>query len=186
MILVTILWYQETEQRLHICFEEVKTRQESKLVQSHNLPCYTTEQVKREEKEILKRHHNLSLYTVHLPPSNHSSCSDVPFKSHLMFLHTISTTVINTTTPHHPMSQHLRPLPYHNKLYSHHHITISYRLCDSQCIHLSVTQFLPHPLRIFAITLKYFHTFQASIFISFQHCDRIAARAWFYSLLGTM
>ena len=30
----------------------------------------------------------LSLYTIHLPPSNHPSCSDVPSESHTMILHT--------------------------------------------------------------------------------------------------
>jgi len=30
----------------------------------------------------------LSLYTIHLPPSNHSSCSDIPSESHPMILHT--------------------------------------------------------------------------------------------------
>jgi hypothetical protein len=62
----------------------------------------------------------LSLYTIPLPPSNHSPCSDVPSKSHPMILHTINTFLIITTTPHHPTSQHLRPLPYHTKLYRHH------------------------------------------------------------------
>ena len=63
---------------------------------------------------------NLSLYTLHLPPSNCSSCSDVPSKYPTMILHTTNTTLFNMTTPQHPILQHLRPLPYHNKLYRHH------------------------------------------------------------------
>jgi len=62
---------------------------------------------------------NLSLYTLRLPPSNHSSCSIVPSEYPTMVLHTTIATLISTSTPHHPTSQHLKPLPHHNILYRH-------------------------------------------------------------------
>jgi hypothetical protein len=61
----------------------------------------------------------LSLCTIRLLPSNHSSWSDIPSESYPMMLHTTNRTSFLTTTPPHPASQHLRPLPYHNKLYRH-------------------------------------------------------------------
>jgi len=82
---------------------------------------------------------NLSLYTLRLPPSNHSSCSDVPSKYATMIRHTSTTTLFNTTTPHHPMSQHLKPLPYHNKLYRHPLTTSSHHSRISQGVRLSIT-----------------------------------------------
>ena len=54
----------------------------------------------------------LSLYTIPLPPSNHSSCSDVPSESHTMILHTTPLFLIITTTPPLLMSQHLSSLLY--------------------------------------------------------------------------
>ena len=54
----------------------------------------------------------LSLYTIHLPPSNHSSCSDVPSESHPMILHTTPLFLIVTTTPPLLTSQHLNSLLY--------------------------------------------------------------------------
>ena len=62
----------------------------------------------------------LSLYTFLLPPSNHSSCSDVPSESYPMILHTTPLFLIITTTPSLLTSQHLKPLPYLTKLYRHH------------------------------------------------------------------
>ena len=107
-------------------------------------------------KERRKGNHptpnNLSLYTLRLPPSNHPPCSDVSSKYSTMILHTISTTLINTTTTHHPTSQHLRPLPYHNKLYSHLSATPSHYSRVSQCLHLSVTLIRPTSLILFLYT----------------------------------
>jgi len=49
---------------------------------------------KRTSKERKKDNpptaNNLSLYTVHLLPSNHSPCSDVPSKSFAMIFHTVN------------------------------------------------------------------------------------------------
>jgi hypothetical protein len=118
VILVTIMLFQKRGKRLEVRFKEIKTRQESKLFQSRSLLCYTRERVKREEKEILNANNTL-LYTIHLPPSNHSSCSDVPSESYPMILHTTPPFFIVTTTPNHPTSQHLRPLLYLTKLYRH-------------------------------------------------------------------
>jgi len=54
----------------------------------------------------------LSLYTNRLPPSNHSSCSDVPSESYPMILHTTPLFLIVTTTPPLLTSQHLSSLLY--------------------------------------------------------------------------
>jgi hypothetical protein len=54
--------FQERGKRLEVRFEEINTKQESKLFQSRNLLCYTRECVKREEKEILQRQHTLFIY----------------------------------------------------------------------------------------------------------------------------
>ena len=98
---------------------------------------------KRTSKERRKGNpptpNNLSLNTLHLPPSNHSSCSDVPSEYPTMILHTNNTTLNNTTTPHHPTSQHLKPLPYHNRLYHHLPPTPSRRSRVFQRLHFSVT-----------------------------------------------
>jgi len=83
--------------------------------------------------------------TIRLPPSNHFSCSDVPSEFFLMILHTTDKTLITTTTPHRPTSQHLRPLPYHNKLYRHPLIIFPHLLRVSQRLRLSVT---PLPSRL--------------------------------------
>jgi len=99
---------------------------------------------------------NLSMYTMQLPPSNHSSCFDVPSESSSMILHITNTTLINTTTPHHLTSQLLRPLPCHNKQ-SHHHFTpIVYHLCISHHLCHSVTLIpFPVPLLItWAVTVS--------------------------------
>ena len=82
---------------------------------------------------------NLSLYTLCLPPSNHSSCSDVPSEYPTLIVDTTNTTHIDTITPHPPTSQHLRPLPYHNKLYCHHPEAPSLRSRVSRHLCLSVT-----------------------------------------------
>ena len=80
------------------------------------------------EQRVKKRNppipNSLSSYPVCLSPSNHSSVFDVPSESFTMILHTTPHCLLNQTTPHHPMSQHLRPLPYHYKLYCHHYTTL--------------------------------------------------------------
>jgi len=81
----------------------------------------------------------LSLCTICLPRSNHSSCSDVPSKSFPMILHTISATLFNTTTQHHPMLPHLQPLPYQKKLCHHPYTIILYPLCLSRRLLPSIT-----------------------------------------------
>jgi len=102
-------------------------------------------------KEKRKRNplipNNLSLYTLHLPPSNHSSYSDVPSEYPTMISHTTNTTLITTTMPQHPMSQHLSPLPYHNKLYRHHLLTSSCHLSIYHHFRFSITPIpSPHPI----------------------------------------
>jgi len=84
----------------------------------------------------------LSLYTIHLPPSNHSPCSNVPSESHPMILHTTNTT----------------PDQYNHAISSDiaipHTTSLSYSIIPppsrgflrvSQRLRLSVTPFLPHP-----------------------------------------
>ena len=82
---------------------------------------------------------NLSWYTLHPPPSNHSSCSDITSNYPTMNLDTTMTTLINATTPQHPRLQHLRPLPYLNKLYRHHLIIFTHHLHVYPHVCLSVT-----------------------------------------------
>jgi len=111
----------ETTQRvLEVCIKEIKSRQESKLFYSCYLLCYTWEWVKSKEKEILQREQH-SLYmqfvchsrTVPHAPMYHPNL--IPWSyTPPRYL------IISTTTPHHPTSQHLRPLLYHTKLYCHH------------------------------------------------------------------
>jgi len=99
---------------------------------------------KRTSKERRKGNppiaNNLSLYTLHLPSSNHPSCSEVPSKYATMILHTTNTTLISTTIPHHPTSQHLNPRPDRNELYRHHLATSSR--------HSSIPQRLHHSIRL--------------------------------------
>jgi hypothetical protein len=87
----------------------------------------------------------LSLYTIRLPPSNYSSCSDVPSKSHSMFLNAISSTSYpynhtissDFTTPQSTsLSEQIIPPP------SPCFLRVSWGL------RLSVTHFLLHPLHI--------------------------------------
>jgi hypothetical protein len=61
VILVTKCYIKKQDKRLDMCFEEIRTRQESTLVQSRNLLCYTREPGKRDEKDILQRKQH-SLY----------------------------------------------------------------------------------------------------------------------------
>ena len=93
--------------------------------------------------------YNLSVYRLRLAPSNHSSCSDIPPEYPTMILHTANRTLITSTMPQHLTSQHLSPLPYHNKLYRHHLLTFSSHFCIHQHLHLSVTT-IPsaHPIRL--------------------------------------
>jgi len=95
-------------------------RQESKdLSKSYYCLLY-----KRTSKERRKGNpptpSTLSLYTIRLPPSNHSSCSDVSSESYPMILHTTPLFLIVTTTPSLLTSQHLKPFSYLTKLYRHH------------------------------------------------------------------
>jgi len=98
---------------------------------------------KRTSKERRKGNpptpNNLALYTLRQPPSNHSSCSDVPSKYPTLILHTTNTTLLSTITPHPPTSQLLRPLPYHKILYCHHLPTFQRHLGIHPCLRLSVT-----------------------------------------------
>jgi len=76
---------------------------------------------------------------ISMPPSSHSSCLNIPSESFPIIFHTTSTLLINITTPHCPMSQHRRPLPYNIKLYYHHHIQFPHPLRVAQSLCLSVT-----------------------------------------------
>ena len=103
-------------------------------------------------KENPPRPNNRSLYTLRQPPSNHPPCSNVSSEYSTMILDTISTTLIDSTTPHHPTSQHLRPLPYYNKFYYHLSATPSHNSCMSQCLRLSVTPIPPTSRILFLYT----------------------------------
>jgi len=98
---------------------------------------------KRTSKERRKGNpptpNNLSVYRLHQSPSNHSSCSDISSEYPTMILHTTSTTFNNSTTPKHPTSRRLKPLPYHNKFYRHYITIFSRHLRVYPCLRLSVT-----------------------------------------------
>jgi len=85
-----------------------KTREESRLVQCYLLVCYTREWVKTDEKDILQ-HWTTIHYIQCLSPSHYSLYVNMPSDSPLMILHTTNETLMNTPTPHHPMSQYLNP-----------------------------------------------------------------------------
>ena len=95
---------------------------------------------------------NLSLYTLHLPPSKHSPCSNVTFEYPTMILHTIITTLITTTMPHHPTSQHLKPLSNHNRFYGHPSAIPSRHSRVSWHLRLSVTLIPSASLILFLCT----------------------------------
>ena len=98
---------------------------------------------------------NLSLYTLHLPPSNHSLCLDIPSEYSTMILHTTNMSLINTTTPHLLTSQHLRPFPYHNILHCHHLTIFPHHLPIYSHLHLSETLSPSiHPM-LFLNTFRY-------------------------------
>ena len=101
-----------------------------------------TSKERREKKS--SNHNNLSLYTLCLPPSNHSPYSNVLSEYPTMILHTTNTTLITTTMPHHPTSQHLRPLPYQYILYHDHLLTFLHHLRVYPRLRLPVT---PIPFR---------------------------------------
>jgi hypothetical protein len=126
--------------------------------QSRNLLCYTRERVKREEECNPPALTTFSLYTISLPPSNHSLCSNVPSKFYLIILHTLNTTLINTSTPHCLTSEHLSPFPSRTNPFRHHLATF---LRTFQSLRRSVTQFLPQNLGISTIISKFSHTFVA-------------------------
>lgn len=80
----------------------------------------------------------------HPPPLNHSSYLDLQSESCAMILHTTNLSCINPIMPHHLMSQHFRPLPYHNIFYHHYfiifphlsHISRRLSFCDTVAIML--------------------------------------------------
>jgi len=82
---------------------------------------------------------NLSLSTLYVPPSNHSSCSDVPSEYPIIISHTIITTLINSTMPQHPTSQHLKPFHYHNNSYCHYLTIFPSHLPVYPRLHLSIS-----------------------------------------------
>jgi len=103
------------------------------------LLCYTRERVKREEKEILQ-HETTSLYihfVCHPRIIPHAPMYHVNIQSWSYTPPTI--TLISTITPHHPMSQHLRPLPYRSKVYRHHPTIFPHGPCIYPHLRLSVT-----------------------------------------------
>ena len=141
------MWYGTRDKVVQsLCWgNQDKTR--IRAVAKSYLLCYTRERVKREEKKIIQ-HHTTSLYihfvyqTGIIPQApmyhpNILSCSYTP----------PTPLLINNTTPPHPTSQHLRPLPYHIILHRH-HVRIYQRLC------LSITQIPSIHLIIFVGTTQ--------------------------------
>ena len=125
VILGTVMGYQDWVKVLEVHIEESEQDNSPNCSQAIGLLCSTRERVKREEKEILPRQTILSLYTAHQPPSNHPTGFDVPSELPTMISHNITYFLINKTMPPHLTLQHLRPFPYHNKLYRHHYTASS-------------------------------------------------------------
>jgi len=125
--------------KLDVHFEEPrrnKNRSYDKVITS----CALQENVERQKtRDSVATPKSLSVYTVRIPPENHPSCSDVPSWSFPIFIHTNSATLINTTMPHHPMSQHLRRLPYCNKFYHRHLAAFSHPICIFDLLHDAVS-----------------------------------------------
>jgi len=119
------MWYRDWNKILEVTIEGVRTRQVSELFQSRNLLCYTRERVKREEREILQST-TTSLYiqlmnrhrTIPHVSMYHPDIQPWSYTTPILFL-------IKKSTPHHPLSQHLKPCPYHNTLYHPHYTPIS-------------------------------------------------------------
>ena len=127
-------------------FVSRKSRQDRSRSCFKVITCFAIqENEQREKKGNPPAPRTLGWNTVRLPPSNHSSCSDVPSKPHPMILHTINITPYQYN--HATSSDVATPqlFPYHNKLY-HHHLAAFPRI--SQRLRLSVTQFPPHHRKI--------------------------------------
>jgi hypothetical protein len=106
----------------------------------------------------------LSLYTIHLSHSNHSSCSDVPSKSHPIIIHT---TAITPDQHNHATSREVAPPQLRSFWYQisppkSHHIPRA-----SQCLRPYITQFLPHCPR-FPITIPKYLCISLSCTMGFQ------------------
>lgn len=70
---------------------------------------------------------------------NYPSGSDVPSWSFRIITHTNSAILIDTTTPYHAMSQHLRRLPYCSKFYHHHCAAFWHPLRISELLHNAIS-----------------------------------------------
>ena len=88
---------------------------------------------------------NLIWYTVHLPPWNHYSYSDVLPQSHPMILHTPRRLL--PTQPYHIVQHHNTSnyFQYWNKLYHHHSSIVPYVFHITQCLCLPVILILCTP-----------------------------------------
>ena len=137
---------------LEVHIEGVKTRQELKLFQSHNLHCYSRERAKRKEQETLQRQQHF-LYTQFVCHPGIILHASIYHPNLIPWSYTPPAQfLINTTTPHRLLSQHLRPLPLSYQIMpppSHWVLRIS------QHLGLSITQFLPHHAQISANIPKY-------------------------------
>ena len=108
-----------------------------------------------------------------------------------MILHTTNITLINTTTPRCPMSQHFRPHPYHIILH-HHNLTIfPHNLRVYRHLRLSVTLTSSMHPTLFLSTLRYTthsssrDTWRASMNvgskrpIAWKHCRHASSRRFY-------
>ena len=117
--------------------DQDKTR--VRAVSKSYLLCYTREWVKREEKEILQ-HQSTSLYIHFICHPQIIPHAPLYHPNILSWSYTPSTQLLITiTTPHHPTSQYLTLLPYHNKLYCHHLTIFPRHLRVYQHLGVSVT-----------------------------------------------
>jgi len=145
-------------QALNGCTETVWTGQESELFQHRHLFCYTRHRVKSEEK-MIPQHQTTSLYIqfVHyhwIIPS--------AFMYHLNPLPSSNKppteSIINSTTTHHPMSEHLKRLPYPNNASCHHSTKFPHCPTVSQLLSDFITSGSSIPPYWFQCTIWTYHS----------------------------
>lgn len=94
----------------------------------------------------------LCIFTIYLPPSNQSSCSDVPSESHPTLLYV-------TSIHHHYFNHHTSPDVATPQTISISQYVILLNTClilyVSQSLRPSVTQFLPHSVCISALSTMF-------------------------------
>jgi len=139
------MWFRKQNEQLEVHIEKSQNKTKIKAVSKSYLALLYNRMTKERRERKSSNANTASLYRIHLPPPSDSSCPNIPSEYHTMIFYTTNPILINTTMPHHPTSQHLRFLPYPNKLYRHHLAAFIHHLHTFSSLRLSVKQFLPHP-----------------------------------------